>query len=227
VVEFDGRLVAVGCRDESCIFGPAMWVSDASGAFVPATVEPSIELGAAQDVVATADGLVAVGNYPYHGDDLGRAAVWISADGRQWREVPPIDGGDHDVMHEVARAGDTLIAVGSASDDMESLRPGAWQSTDGGETWQSIGVDAFSDDRALFDGVVYTGTSIVAVGWSQAQEPFEAFAFVSADGVEWTRVPLPMSGVVRAIADGPGGLIAVGGMAQSGLQVWRSVDRPT
>ena len=213
VVEVDGRLIAVGCLDENCLSGPAMWVSGTSGGFTPATDVPAPEAAAVNDVIATHGGLVAVGTYNSVGDAPSRAAAWTSVDGERWLRSGAIEDGAYSAMRGVARIGDVLIAVGdAATEDRTTFHPAVWRSMDDGATWQSIAPSTFGGYPGTYlQKVVFTGAALVAVGRANDSEP-RAAAWVSPDGETWQRVEMPGGGAwAVSIADGPDGLIAVGG----------------
>ena len=226
VLEVDGRLVAVGCLDENCLFGPAMWVSDSSSGFTPATGAPAREAAAVNDVIATPGGLVAVGTYNSVGDAPSRAAAWRSVDGDRWLKSGAIENGDDGVMSGLARMADVLVAVGTTlTEDRTSSLPAVWRSRDGGATWQNIAPTAFAGYPGTYlQKVVFTGAALVAVGRANDSEPLRASAWVSPDGETWQRVELPGGGAwAVGIADGPEGLIAVGGFGAP----WVGEDPPT
>lgn len=222
VVEVDDQIMAIGCLDASCLFGPAAWILERDG-FRRATAPPRGP-AAAFDVIRTSNGIVAVGGINSSGDEPQRAAVWASSDGDIWNLVTDIDSRDGGVMRAVTRTPEALVAVGSTSSPTGPLRPAAWTSRDSGATWQEAGRENFIDAAGidLLD-VVFTGQAIVAAGWNQ-EEPWRAVAWLSNDGTKWERVDLPGTGAPAvSIADGPGGLVAVGGYkANGGLSSWTS-----
>ena len=219
IVEVGGQLVAVGCLDEQCLFGPAMWVAGPAGAFEPladADVRPS---AAASAVLSTSGGLLAVGGYNWVGNEAPRAAVWSSTDGRSWERVEGIEGGEAAVMYDVARSGELLIAVGSTyradepGGDLNRSVAAAWRSDDGGRTWTATGGGTIGAGAGVsLDSVVHTGQAFVAVGRLADDERWRPIGWTSTDGIEWEAIELPAhGGAPVALADGPGGVVAVGG----------------
>ena len=223
VAEVDGQIVAVGCLDEPCLFGPAVWILDQDG-FRLAKDSPPRGPAAAYDVIDTSAGMIAVGGTPSFGGEPQRAAVWASSDGDTWTSVTDIEVRDAGVMRAVTGTPKALVAVGSTNVMTGPLRPAVWTSRDSGATWQEAGRENFIDDAGidLFD-VVFTGQAIVAVGWNQG-EPWRAVAWLSNDATNWERIDLPGTGSPAvSIADGPGGLVAVGGyLINGGLASWTS-----
>jgi len=219
VVEAGGLLVGVGCMDQGCLSGPAMWVADQSGAFNPVTNPDVRESAAANAVIATPGGLVAVGGYNWVGNEAPRAAIWTSADGGSWAIGGAIDGGDAAVMYDVARSGDILVAVGSVYRDdgeggiLNRALAAAWRSEDAGRTWAAVGSETLSSGAGVsLDSVVHTGKAFVAVGRLADDERWQPIGWISTDGIAWSSFELPALGAAPvALADGPGGLVAVGG----------------
>ena len=121
---------------------------------------------------------------------------------------------------------DVLIAVGAAvSEDRPATVPAVWRSTDGATTWQSIAPSTFGGYPGTYlQQVVFTGAALVAVGRANDSEPLRASAWVSPDAETWQHVEMPGGGAWAAgIADGPEGLIAVGGFDAP----WVGEDPPT
>lgn len=80
-----------------------------------------------RDVVATADGFVAVGDNPTG------PAVWRSTDGRSWSAVDDASvpaGPTHDALIALAAHDGGLLAIGFATEDDEQVAT-AWSSVDG------------------------------------------------------------------------------------------------
>lgn len=88
-----------------------------------------------RDVVATADGFVAVGDNPTG------PAVWRSSDGRSWSAVddPSVPAGPtHDALIALAVHDGGLLAIGFASEDDTQVAT-AWSSVDG-SAWTRLAV---------------------------------------------------------------------------------------
>jgi len=236
VVEVDGLLIGVGCLDEYCVFGPAMWVANGAGDFQPIS-NPSVRTAAnAYGAIATREGVVAVGSYNQVGADPWRAAVWRSSDGARWAPAESIEDETFATLKDVARSGATLVAVGSSTNvngENYDSRPAAWRSFDDGRTWQRVGKGTIDGAPGWqLDSVVWTGRAFVAVGIRSQESPNEPICWVSEDGSVWHAVDMVGSAAPVSIADGPFGLVAVGGYFGqgtvespdpiSGMLAWRS-----
>lgn len=158
-------------------------------------------------------GLVAVGGVCEIGDcDISldgvgwSAAVWVSADGLVWEQVPhdaQVFGGagDH-VMLDVTVGGPGLVAVGVI--DPSGFGAGRWQGLVGvgpleeldGAIWVSsdgLSWERVTDPAGAFTGegdqiitaVISGGPGLIAVGASND----DAVVWVSEDGFTWRMVP--------------------------------------
>jgi hypothetical protein len=84
-------------------------------------------------IIGTDDGWMAVGQ------DGERAAIWISADGRIWERVGPVDGElGIGLASDVAPFGAGFVAVGTV-DDAASTHDGAIWLSDDGTSWTRSG----------------------------------------------------------------------------------------
>ena len=161
-----------------------------------------------------------------------RGAVW-EYDGSTWAETfsdePPL-GVQSTEMWSVTQYGQDLVAVGSAYDG-RNTEPAVWRWHDG--QWTRI-VDPSlrATGRKAMRSVVAAGSELVAVGIDGPDTDPNAAAWRSANGVAWTKVPVPPppeSGGEQMTAAMPyqGGVIAVGqrGTADdSDGAVWWSRD---
>ena len=99
------------------------WQEGPAGA---ADLFDSAEVG---DVIATKDGLIAVGASPW-GQFVPTAAVWTSPDGLDWRLVTPRGSGFLDAyMHTVTETDAGYVALGGSPVGTSLMA--AWTSTDG------------------------------------------------------------------------------------------------
>ncbi len=163
------------------------------------------------DVVSFEGGYVAVGDSEM--DDRANlrfdvdAAVWFSADGRDWgRVADPGDweGGGLQRLNRVFDLGGTLVAVGEGP-----FQAGAWLSDDG-MLWRSATdpTDAlaisgsFVSDAALVDG-----TLLVGGGVSLRDNSRVPMVWLSLDGESWSGVELDGSGDIRAVVGVAGGFV--------------------
>jgi tRNA A-37 threonylcarbamoyl transferase component Bud32 len=142
------------------------------------------------DVIATDEGLVAVG----HVDDPGGeedGAVWRSTNIDRWQPSgSSVLGGPGDQrLLTVAEFGDLLVA-GGWEDDATGTHEGAvWVSRDGGRSWEEPSV--MPGGVAEVRGLAVLGSTIVAVG-DVGPEGFEdAAVWTSSNGIDWTKVGAP------------------------------------
>ena len=181
---------------------------------VPATVDPPVVAGTwLSDVVATADGFVALG----HSQRAGQRNILLtSADGKAWNPLPEDPfGGEVSVRELVAGAG-SYVAYGYRETEGDYVGAVvAWRSEDA-VTWELAAAgDGFEDEYGggpFVGGLAAFGDGFVMLGWDARQPPA---AWVSADGSEWGEpVRLPsindMSAEVHAVAASPHFLVAVG-----------------
>jgi hypothetical protein len=215
VVQFDGMLVAVGRGNTTDVDAQeaAVYVSNDGVAWRKVTTaEPMV--GQLIDVVATDDGLFAVGGVP--GADA--AGIWHSDDGEAWERV----GGDFPAafMWSIADAGPGLVAVGWRRNPEPDLA--VWTSADAGVSWSlapdpdgSQGFEA-TDVAALADG------SLAMVG--SATDGSGGRIWHSADGVAWELSADTAGMHARSLAITPAGFVAVGGGEDMNGRAWSSTD---
>lgn len=221
-------LVAVGSRFVGGDYATAaaVWTSSDGVTWSLLPHDPAVfggwNMEKMQAVAAGPLGLVAVGA-EYPGEDWD-AAVWTSPDGLAWSRVsdPGVLGGPGwQRMHAVTAGGPGWVAVGygdvgeGAEGDWIAA---VWTSPDG-VTWTRVPHDEAlfggMNDQEMF-GVVAAGPGLVAVG-NDDEAPA---AWVSPDGLSWEKVPSDRffcdpafdsaDKVMRAVAVGPMGLVAVG-----------------
>ncbi|MFN2484475.1 MAG: hypothetical protein ABR509_05990 [Candidatus Limnocylindria bacterium] len=194
---------------------------------VPAT--PEGEIISLTDVAAVDEGFAAVGVVGAPQGEPFASVIWVSADGRRWREVRRVSG---QLLHGVAAGRPGMIAVGGDGPAVGYPNGVAiWMSSDGA-TWtevtglEPLGASAFDDVRA-------TESGLLAVGQSRddpSGADISAAVWTSPDGTTWTRVssgPLFAASVMYAVAVGGPGFVAVGqdyGPAGGHPVVWISAD---
>jgi hypothetical protein len=220
VVEFEGMLVGVGRGNTIDIETEeaAVYLSDDGVAW--RKVETAEQLiGQMIDVVATDDGLFAVGGVP--GADS--AGVWHSTDGEAWERI----GGDfeHAFLWAIAEGGPGLVAVGWRRNPDPDLA--VWTSADAGQTWElAPDPEGFAGFEATDVAALPDGTLAMAGG---ALDGSGGRMWTSTDGITWTVVADDMGGAAfaRTIALSPIGLIAVGGDDEMQARAWLSTDGTT
>ncbi|MEU6413715.1 hypothetical protein [Microbispora sp. NPDC046933] len=214
---------------------PALWFSPDLKRF-SRSAPGSMPAGGAgvrlYDVTATPDGFMAVGGSGTADRETG--VVWVSSDGLNWnargRVLPP-DTTSAGLRHVVAtEAG--VVAVGTAMTE-DGPRPFSALSTDDGASWEYGTLPA--DAAASVLDVTATGRGLVAVGShrsSGAGGENDSAAWVSEDGVDWSRQTLTQDGLggegaqwLGAVAVSGDRVVAIGrsaGYADDHLTIWRS-----
>ena len=217
VVEHDGRLIGVGRGNTLDVDTQEAAVYLSEDGLAWQKVETAEQLiGQMIDVVATDDGLYAVGGVP--GADA--AGIWHSADGQTWQRTgPDIEGA---FLWAIAEGGPGLVAVGWRRTPDPSAT--AWTSTDGTDWIQAPDPEAFerfeaTDVLAAADGtMVMTGSSFTGEGGQM---------WFSTDGLDWqlAEVEGGLDGrYARTAALTSAGLVAVGGGDDMAARTWLSTD---
>jgi photosystem II stability/assembly factor-like uncharacterized protein len=159
-----------------------------------------------EDVVAIDDTLVAVGaSVDEASAPLGRAGVWVSHDGLAW-ETAEAPGGPR----ITTVAGDATSLVAFAGEVGEA--PVAWQSTDGGMTWEEVAIasrdDCFPQDAIAVDG----GFLAIGSGRRTVDEVVACVLTTDPSRSEWRgRLLLDYQWRwMRKIVSTPTGLVAIG-----------------
>ena len=244
VVATGDRLVAVGdgCGPSLPECHMAIWTSDDgetwqrvpdSRQFDAGTYTPSRQ-GELTDVVATDDGLVAVGRS--REDGLRRAAVFRSDDGVRWTRSRDEASFQLGTMEAIAATPRGVVAVGNMLEGTEA-HASAWTSPDGlawvrttgnGVAFDVGGMGTFSDGRGrggMID-VAWTGNRVVAIG--SACEPggggCRGIAWTSDDGRSWTREADELDGNPYSMTVRDGRLVAVGDDGAGHPRSWISGD---
>jgi hypothetical protein len=217
VVEFDGMLVGVGRGDTIDVDAQeaAVYLSEDGVTWRKVTKAEDM-VGQLIDVVATDDGLFAVGGVV--GADA--AGIWHSTDAETWERI----GGDFPAsfMWTIAEGGPGLIAAGWRRNPDPDLT--IWTSADAGATWEMApdpegfaGVEA-TDIAALPDG------SLAMVG--SFFDGSGGRIWHSTDGTEWSLVvdDLGDGAWARSLALTPIGLVAAGSGGELRGVAWVSTD---
>jgi len=219
-------LVAVG-RDGAAgeLGAAAVWTSDNGLTWTRVPHDEVIFGGPGgqemESVVAARPGLVAVGRTE-DASQVGRAAVWTSADGSVWNLVytsgDASRGAGAEAMHAVASGASGLVAAGRAYTGAD-WDGAVWTSEDG-LTWTRV-----PHDEAVFGGpgfqwmssVAAGGPGFVIVGWDGTTDESVAAVWTSEDGLTWSRVPHdetvlggPGRQWMTSVTAGGPGLVAVG-----------------
>jgi hypothetical protein len=216
VVEFDGMLVGVGRGDTINVDAEhaAVYLSEDGVAWRKVeTADPLI--GQMIDVVATDDGLFAVGGVP--GADA--AGVWHSTDAETWTRV----GGDleHAFLWSIAEGGPGLVAVGWRRTPDPDLA--VWTSADAGQTWDlAPDPEGFAGREATDVAALPDGTLAMA---GSAFDGSGGRIWTSTDGLDWSIAhELPGGAYARSLVLTPAGLVAAGGDGDMQGRAWFSTD---
>ncbi|GGO27814.1 hypothetical protein GCM10010116_55760 [Microbispora rosea subsp. aerata] len=218
---------------------PALWFSSDLKRFKRAEPDGMPAGGAGvrlHDVAATPHGFVAVGGAGTADRETG--VVWVSSDGLEWnargRVLPP-DATSAGLRH-VAATEDGVVVVGTAMTE-DGPRPFSALSTDDGESWEYGTLPA--DAAASVLDVTVTGRGLVAVGSHRSSAEgaeTDSAAWISANGVDWSRRTLTQDGLggqgaqwLGAVAASGDRVVAIGRSAGSAtgplddhLTIWRS-----
>lgn len=189
IIEFEGRLVAVGRVDGSA----AVFTSDDGVTWSRITLIESSggnPVGSLSVVAEGGLGLVALGS-----KGLGRFEVWTSPDGMNWSEVPQDAQSEQAAdVADIVAGGPGLVAVGSvgvpAAGGVDDGVPAIWTSSDGLQ-WERVPNEpsVLGDSGGIF--AVAAGNGIlVAVGesWFGAtDDDLLNVVWTSTDGRDWSR----------------------------------------
>ena len=175
---FDGTFVGDTLMPSP--FRPAVWTSTDGVDWAPASSLPD-DRGSLVDVVATRDGVLAVGN------DSGRAFVWrLGAAG--WESIGGFDG----AASTIASVGDRLVAAGTTS-GVGAQTPTIWSSSDG-HTWTVADEEPVAN-LGTFTALVPDGDAVLALGYTGPGElDVHGLMLSSTDGTSWSPVPVPDAG---------------------------------
>jgi hypothetical protein len=234
------RLVAAGPKgyvlagDDRSATGvlPALWFSPDLKRFtrVPAGGMPAGGAGVRLTAVtATPSGFMAVGGSG--AADLETGVVWVSSDGLRWtpasRVIP--DDARSAGLRQVVATGSGVVAVGTAVTE-EGIRPFSAVSTDNGAHWEYGRLPA--DETAVVLDLVAANGGLVAVGSHGPAGEGDSAAWISEDGLAWTRQALTQDGLggagtqwLGAVAVSGSRVLAIGrstGYADDHLTIWRS-----
>ncbi len=219
VIEFDGGLIGVGRGNTIDVDTQLAAVYRSDDGVTWHMVDAGDEmLGQLIDVVATDDGLFAVGGVP--GADA--AGIWRSTDGDTWERT----GGDfdHAFMWSIAEGGPGLVAVGWRRNPDPDLA--VWTSADGID-W------ALAPDPEGFEGnegtdVINFDGRLAMVGGSLTTG--QGGAWFSDDGIAWELAEVSGgigNGYARTITRTPAGLVATGTAGDMHAGAWFSTDGRT
>ncbi|MEU7941674.1 hypothetical protein [Microbispora bryophytorum] len=220
---------------------PALWFSPGLKRFTR-SAPGSMPAGGAgvriHDVTATSEGFVAVGGSGTADRETG--VVWVSTDGLNWnargRVLPP-DTTSAGLRHVVATEAGVVVAGTAMTED--GPRPFSAVSTDDGASWEYGTLPA--DAAASVLDLTATGRGLVAVGSHRSPAEggeADSAAWVSEDGVEWSRQTLTQDGLggqgtqwLGAVAVSGDRVVAIGrstgsdagyAAADDHLTIWRS-----
>ena len=238
VVANQRGFVSVGVEqfDDASSADAAAWFSPDGTTWTRAKVADGV--GRTMDqVVATADGFVAIGEagYDFHAGFGAGTAIWTSANGQTWarlpeRESPPRGTALRSV---VAGAGEYFASASFEVSQGEEPQPrppvidGIWRSPDAVHWKPVAGTPLDTGD------VVVVPNGFIAMGSTDGSGVTSAVAWRSMDGRTWVRFALPRPPDVPAgvsiyggrLVNGPAGLVAFGERDDDFSTVgWSSAD---
>jgi hypothetical protein len=207
-----------------------LWTSADGSAWTPVPDDAAVFSDAeVRGITAVDGGYVAVGVVGTVQDPTG-AVAWTSSDGQTWERVEgaPFAGGIAVAVATAPFGG--LVAVGSDLDRREAV---AWISPDGRSWTRAPREDARTHPGgyAWMTDVAAIGNVMVGIGVVQGLQRGTAVAWVSSDGLHWTRsrsAPVQEGAEFYAILAGGPGALAVGafGAPDSYVpDVWQSPAR--
>lgn len=173
-------------------------------------------------------------------DGSQRAAIWSSADGRAWEEVPTdqIEGAEQTAMRDIAvTQGGALVAVGHQQSAGQATRRAAiWASSDAGRSWERATVPQRQNSmQQSILQVAARDDGVVAVGYDMvADNDRDAAVWYSPDGWAWRQVlpndHVPMHQVMEGVTAAGDGFVGVGRYHRDGAThgaIWASADGMT
>jgi hypothetical protein len=204
VAKHDRTLVAVGARGPNGGHEAASWYLSTNGVWRRAAVRSSGSRSdgadeVMRDVAWIEDKLVAVGTARTGAQANYEAAVWTSADGRVWTQLPTTEvderctgggcSGDQ-AMYSVAWDKRSAVAVGLDGRSGCERHAAVWRSVDNGSTWKRMPAAKALIGKAMrMNAVVPTGgEGYMAVGSQDCEGRQRAAVWVSPDGSNWRLV---------------------------------------
>lgn len=157
--------------------------------------------------------------------------AWTTVDGGTWqqRTIPVLnDGGIAERMQTVVAGPEGYVAGGSVGPELLERHARFWTSADG-SAWRPVPDEPVAFANAEVRAITAFRDGFVAVGVvGTMQDRTGAVAWISPDGVTWTRVEDPAfeGGIAVSIVAAPfGGLVAVGSdLDRREAVAWSSPD---
>lgn len=224
VIEWDGRLVAVGRAGER---RAAIWLSDDGISWQAATIPDSPpELGVSLQAPFVVGYRLMVIGITYHPAGSGPvgSVIWTSPDGLTWTDTAASAQFTGNPLHVIGIRGQTIVASEGHETPIGSA---FWVSNDGGATWQRAPLDR--DGWSAGGGLLHDDKFIAPGTWYEDYTPETQTAVVwtSSDGLAWERTALGAGYAARIAELRDGTLLVIGGSAsQSEVTAlgWTSVD---
>jgi hypothetical protein len=196
VAEGGPGLVAVGTaqeRDDAAVWvsaDAATWERIESDTFDGVPNANGVDGEQAMyDLTSLAGLLVAVGSDELQETHDVDAAVWLSADGRDWERITDDDlgGGGYQAMTTVTVWNGDLYAGGEYQIGATGVfRPGMWRSADGRD-WERIEHPLFLSFGATVTDVTARGSTLVVGGFDDLHEN-RPVIWITTDGDTWDAV---------------------------------------
>jgi hypothetical protein len=191
-------LLQLGAEAESTIASLFTTTEGATWEEVPAGSADLFDSSGVADVLATDNGLIAVGASPW-GEFVPTAAAWASPDGIEWRLVTPQGEGFVDAyMHTIVETGHGYIAVGGSPFGTDLMA--GWISADGANwsrlpspTGDVAAEHGYMEAYAITD--INTGLYAAGLDFDAGRSLKEIPAlWVSSDGSSWERTDVDQAG---------------------------------
>jgi hypothetical protein len=206
--------------------GPAAWFSADGITWSRASSMPSTGAGVLSDVIATAQGYVAVGS-----NDDG-AIAWRTADGRNWTGAT-VEAADGAILRRIAQGSRGMVALGGYENGgIEDIA--VWTSADGSSWMQVAPAPALPSRTQPWSIAIGPALDVMIGAAFEDGVGWHASAWSSMDDKAWSEVPAfdraeNLAGIRDAIY-WQSGFVAVGGSTAgastgtAGPAVWLSPD---
>lgn len=203
---------------------PALWFSADGEAWERVTELPVERRAIGASLVGVGpDGMVAIKVGDPEAEAFGapsELAVWVSPDGRSWREADPGGFEGAGYLHDLESAEAGWVAAGEYAADPHTVVPGIFWSPDG-LSWRLV---ARGEGRGSARSVVVGEDGVLVVG-SEAGRPA---VWRSTDGTTWSRSQLPSAGhggeATTGAWVGDRWLVVGVGSETEPMAAWRSPD---
>ncbi len=194
IVRFPSGLIAVGQATVGAANDDALVLVSHDGVQWDRIEHPALGGEGRQAMTAVAAGprgIVAVGFDSIRGPTPEDAALWASADGREWERIRDPDLGGRGIQNltAVSLIGDGFIAVGASDSSRTGIDAAVWLSEDG-RNWERVADGLATEGNQAMAGIAAIPAGVIAVGTDESADRSQSDAAVwpSADGRVWERI---------------------------------------